>query len=104
MHVHRHGMIAELSVVAGETEHGVDAHRIRSDDIGLHGKSVAVSAGHLKEGVQPLLFDDKRSSETGHANHRRLVVGDIHCINYPIKIFRFFYEMGRLAAARRSTL
>ena len=47
-------MIAELRVIAGKAQHGIDAMGISADDIGLHGQPVTVPGDHLQDRVKPI--------------------------------------------------
>ena len=100
----RHRVIAELLVVAGEANEIVDAVGRRAENVGLHGDAVAVPADHLHDGVHALVLDDQGRGERRHADHRGLVVGDVHAVHESLEQPGFLSHDFRIRASRRPAL
>ncbi len=101
--VGRHGVIAKARMIAGKTEHGIDAVGISTQDVALHGQTVAVSRDHLQNGMETHLLQDDAGRKTGHSHHGRLVVRHIDCVNGTPEQFSLFLHLFRHCTPRRST-
>ncbi len=99
----RHGMIAKVWMIAGETQHRVDVVRISAENIALHGQPITVPRYHLQDRVEAHLPDQDTGRQAGHTDHRRLVVRDIDSIDVVPEHFRFFPHLLRNGASRRPT-
>ena len=90
-------MIAELTVVAGKTQHIADAVGVSAQDIRLHGQAVAVAADHLKVGFNSFLDQNDAGGPAGHSHHGGLIVGDIDRIYIAFekrRLFSDFFAVG----------
>jgi hypothetical protein len=70
-------MVTEGLMVAGEAQQVADAKSIGPQQVTLDGDPVSVTAGHLDVGFQAQLHEDDRHRDRRHADHSRLIVGDV---------------------------
>ena len=52
-----------------------------AEDVALHGDAVAVPADHLHHRLDAHLHQERGDGHAGHADHGRLVVGDVHRVH-----------------------
>jgi len=70
-------MVAEAGMIPGEQQQIFDAEGGRSEQVGLQRHAVAVPAGHLQDGLNAALMEQRRHHQRRHAHIGPLIIRHI---------------------------
>ena len=97
-------MIAELLVVAGQTEEVLQPQGGSRQHVGLHRDPVAVAAGHLDDRLHALSLGQQARADGRHAHNGGLAVGDVDRIHLALEQPRLGADHLRVTVLRRPQL
>ena len=86
-------MVAHLGVVAGQAEDVVDAQRGSTQQFGLQGNTVTVTAGQLQNGGQTGILQSHTGGQAAHTHDGGLVIGYVDAMNFGQIFLRFFHQV-----------
>ena len=95
---------ADLDRVAAQCEDGPHAQRPRSQQLRLQGHEVPVARGELKDRLEPLVEQQRRTRDRRHLDRRRRVVGDVDGRHVVPQRASRRPDGGRVGIARRTEL
>ena len=92
--------VAHGGVVAGQSQHGVDAERRCGEHVAHDRHAGAIAAGHLNDGLQAVLLQRDAEAQRGRLQGRGLHVRHVHAVHNALQALCDLHFLGKIVALR----